>query len=63
MLDKVSDKVGISRDRCAECRFFHGATRLGKCRRRAPVPGQGNVGAVWPTVHVEMWCGEYEGKQ
>lgn len=52
---------------CEACRFaapWGGTTRI--CRRRAPAaqaPGQmGNLHptALWPTVNVNHWCGDWE---
>lgn len=57
----------MSAPRCSDCRFFHadGARTLngapiGECRRHSPTPAQFmSRMAVWPTVSVTAWCGEF----
>jgi len=47
---------------CQTCAFFHAAQS--QCRRYAPQPQAENsrATAVWPTVAVDDWCGEYKAK-
>ena len=51
-------------ERCQTCRFYQpdGKTvEAGECRRRAPSPGpQTDVGAYWPVVLPDDWCGEWQ---
>ena len=45
---------------CSTCRFYRkAAAGAGQCRRHPPtvVPTRN---AVWPHVHDDDWCGEYE---
>ncbi|MGE0451721.1 MAG: hypothetical protein AB7Q29_19260 [Vicinamibacterales bacterium] len=36
-----------------------------ECHRRAPhaAPAFGSAGPIWPLVHQELWCGEYEPRE
>lgn len=58
---------------CATCRFCIGLfgaavspdETTGMCVRRAPTPAINTfaaVNAVWPSVSVTSWCGEYEAR-
>jgi hypothetical protein len=41
---------------CATCRFFvRKSGDIGRCRRNAPVVGEG-----WPVVYAQDWCGEHK---
>ena len=56
------------KDSCESCRFFvlREIETPGQCRRYAPRPYVGSLGAVvapkWPKIDnpSETWCGEYE---
>jgi hypothetical protein len=62
---------------CTSCRFYKDQTetadeiRWGVCRRYPPVgvyvsdieTGQASDDAVWPPVHPDEWCGEWQAGQ
>ena len=62
---------------CGSCRFWKEETqssdeiRWGVCRQRPPVgvmlvnpdTGEQHVDAVWPPMHLDDWCGKFEGSQ
>lgn len=52
---------------CGHCRWFDfnepSDKPFGKCRRRAPqdnVAGEAYIGAIWPLVIEDDWCGEWQ---
>lgn len=51
---------------CASCRFAVPSVNAKwegpQCHRRQPVQTQPRIGAEWPNVHPDWWCGEYEAK-
>lgn len=50
---------------CGNCVFLKPneiGARTGICRRKAPSPNVtqlGDANAVWPSVYLTDWCGEY----
>lgn len=55
-----------SNERCETCLFFKmftdAGSERGSCRRFVPTVMMTNAGrqTVWPEVHINDWCGEYE---
>lgn len=50
--------------RCDKCKYWDG----GCCRRRSPAPFNDDkvppgVGAFWPSVLPNDWCGEFKQKE
>ena len=45
---------------CSTCRFYgRPAGGMGQCRRHPPTVVATGAG-VWPQVHDDDWCGEYQ---
>ncbi len=58
-------------EQCSNCRFwqkFPDVSKLlnGECRIERPKvsvePGNEAASAIWPTVEIDDWCGEWKGE-
>ena len=49
-------------ENCETCRFWSRFTLSpsGQCRVKSPRATKPEGGAVFPTTHKEIWCGEFE---
>ena len=59
--------MSVRTERCETCSFFEltisgsiTGYASGECRRRAPIVGP--VGATFPGIYGDRWCGEYMPK-